>query len=136
MLKFLLIALGGAFGSILRYLLHGSVQRWVDTTWPLSSGAVFPFGTLAVNVLGCLAIGVLAGLFAGPWPLREEYRVGLTVGLLGGFTTFSTFGIDAFGLTNAGHGRMALVYMLASACLGFAAVVLGYRFVTRAFGVM
>ena len=74
MLKFALIAIGGAVGSVLRYLLHNSVQRWVDTTWPLSSGAAFPFGTLAVNVLGCLAIGVLAGLFAGPWPLREEYR--------------------------------------------------------------
>ncbi|MGD9647414.1 MAG: fluoride efflux transporter CrcB [Pirellulales bacterium] len=134
MLKLALIALGGAVGSLLRHALHGSVQRWVDTTWPLSSSAVFPFGTLAVNAIGCLAIGILAGLFAGPWPLREEYRVGLTVGMLGGFTTFSTFGLDAFGLTNAGHGRMALVYMLASCVLGLAAVFVGYRFVTRAFG--
>ena len=134
MLKFLLIALGGAVGSILRFLLHGSVQRWVDSNWPLSSAAVFPFGTLSVNVLGCLAVGVLAGLFAGPWPLREEYRIGLTVGLLGGFTTFSTFGIDAFGLTNAGHSRLAFIYMLASCVLGFAAVLVGYRVVTRAFG--
>jgi len=133
MLKFLLIAVGGAVGSILRYLLHGSVQRWVD---PLHSGVVFPLGTLTVNVLGCLVIGVLAGLFAGPWPLREEYRIGLTVGLLGGFTTFSTFGLESFGLANQGSLRMALAYMLASCLLGFAAVLVGYRVVTRAFGVM
>lgn len=136
MLKFALIALGGAVGSVLRYLLHNSVQRWVDTTWPLSTGAAFPFGTLAVNVLGCLAIGVLAGLFAGPWQLREEYRIGLTVGVLGGFTTFSTFGVDAFGLTNAGHGRLAIIYMLTSCLLGFAAVLVGYRVVTRAFAML
>ena len=128
MLKFLLIAVGGAVGSILRYLVHGSVQRWVD---PLDDGAVFPLGTLTVNVLGCLVIGMLTALFSGPWPLREEYRIGLTVGLLGGFTTFSTFGLEAFGLVNQGNLRLALVYVLASCLLGFTAVLVGYRVVTR-----
>ena len=130
MLKFLLIAVGGAVGSILRYLVHGSVQRWVD---PLDDGAVFPLGTLTVNVLGCLVIGMLTALFSGPWPLREEYRIGLTVGLLGGFTTFSTFGLESFGLVNQGNLRLALVYVLASCLLGFAAVLVGYRVVTRVF---
>ena len=128
MLKFLLIAVGGAVGSILRYLVHGSVQRWVD---PLDDGAVFPLGTLTVNVLGCLVIGMLTALFSGPWPLREEYRIGLTVGLLGGFTTFSTFGLESFGLVNQGNLRLALVYVLASCLLGFTAVLVGYRVVTR-----
>ena len=128
MLKFLLIAVGGAVGSLLRYLVHGSVQRWVD---PLDDGAVFPLGTLTVNVLGCLVIGMLTALFSGPWPLREEYRIGLTVGLLGGFTTFSTFGLEAFGLVNQGNLRLALVYVLASCLLGFTAVLVGYRVVTR-----
>ena len=128
MLKFLLIAVGGAVGSILRYLVHGSVQRWVD---PLDDGAVFPLGTLTVNVLGCLVIGMLTALFSGPWPLREEYRIGLTVGLLGGFTTFSTFGLESFGLVKKGNLRLALVYVLASCLLGFTAVLVGYRVVTR-----
>ena len=128
MLKFLLIAVGGAVGSLLRYLVHGSVQRWVD---PLDDGAVFPLGTLTVNVLGCLVIGMLTALFSGPWPLREEYRIGLTVGLLGGFTTFSTFGLESFGLVNQGNLRLALVYVLASCLLGFTAVLVGYRVVTR-----
>ena len=130
MLKFLLIAVGGAVGSLLRYLVHGSVQRWVN---PLDDGAVFPLGTLTVNVLGCLAIGMLTGLFSGPWPLREEYRIGLTVGLLGGFTTFSTFGLESFGLVNQGNLRLALAYVLASCLLGFTAVLVGYRVVTRVF---
>ena len=128
MLKFLLIAVGGAVGSLLRYLVHGSVQRWVN---PLDDGAVFPLGTLTVNVLGCLVIGMLTALFSGPWPLREEYRIGLTVGLLGGFTTFSTFGLESFGLVNQGNLRLALVYVLASCLLGFTAVLVGYRVVTR-----
>jgi CrcB protein len=64
-------------------------------------GSNFPFGTLSVNLLGCLAIGFLAAIFVGPVPLREEYRLGLVVGLLGGFTTFSAFGFETFLLLSA-----------------------------------
>ena len=90
MLKVLLIALGGAAGSVLRYLLHGWLQR--------AAGIRFPLGTLAVNVLGCLLIGCLAALFLAHSQIREEYRLGLTVGVLGGFTTFSTFSLETFKL--------------------------------------
>ena len=95
MLKFSLIALGGALGSIMRYALQGWVQRF-------SSGA-FPTGTLAVNATACLAIGFLSGWFAGPQLIREEYRIGLTVGILGGYSTFSTFALESFNLSNDGE---------------------------------
>lgn len=127
MLKWLLIAGGGAFGSVLRYAVQGWVQRL--------AGGVFPLGTLVVNVSSCLAIGLLAGLFAGPQLVREEYRIGLTVGVLGGYSTFSTLGLETFNLTNDGELRLALANMLASCGVGFAAVWLGYRLAERWWGV-
>jgi CrcB protein len=127
MMKWLVIAAGGALGSILRYAMQGWVQRW--------AGATFPAGTLAVNVLGCLAIGFLAAALSGPVIMREEYRMGLTVGILGGFTTFSTFGLETFNLANDGQFRWALANVVLSCGLGFAAVWLGYRAAERWFGV-
>lgn len=126
MTKYLLIAVGGAFGSVLRYALQGWVQRLV-------SGG-FPLGTLAVNVLGCLVLGFLAAAFTGPILIREEHRVGLTIGVLGGFTTFSTFGLETFHLTNDGQFRLALANVLLSVGLGYAAVWAGYRFSEWWFG--
>jgi CrcB protein len=127
MLKWMLIAVGGAIGSVLRYALQGWVQR-------LSAGS-FPVGTLAVNATGCLVLGLLSGYFAGPHLVREEYRVGLTVGVLGGFTTFSTFGLESFNLANDGEFRLALLNMLLSCGVGFAAVWVGYRLAERVAGV-
>lgn len=126
MLKWLLIALGGAAGSMLRYALQGWVQR-------LSSGT-FPVGTLAVNVLGCLLVGLASGYFVGPQLVREEYRVGLTVGLLGGFTTFSTFGLESFNLANDSQMRLALANIVLSCGIGFVAVWVGYRLAERWYG--
>ncbi|MEX2117965.1 MAG: fluoride efflux transporter CrcB [Pirellulales bacterium] len=126
MTKYLLIALGGAFGSVLRYAMQGWFQR-------LSAGG-FPAGTLAVNLVGCLAIGFLSGWF--PTVLvRPEYRIGLLVGLLGGFTTFSAFGLETFNLANEGQFRMAAANVTLSCGLGFAAVWIGYRMAERWFGV-
>jgi CrcB protein len=128
MVKILFIAVGGAVGSVLRYLMQGWLQR--------ASGSVFPLGTLAVNVLGCLAIGVLAAAFAGAAAsVREEYHVGLTVGLLGGFTTFSAFGLETYLLASPGQYRHAAAYVALSVVLGLAAVWLGYRAGQRCFGV-
>jgi CrcB protein len=127
MLKWLLIAAGGACGSLLRYTFQGWVQR-------LSSGT-FPVGTLAVNVTACFVIGLLAGFFAGPQLVREEYRIGLTVGVLGGYSTFSTFGLETFNLANDGQYWLALVNMLVSCAAGFLAVWLGYRVSERWMGV-
>jgi len=126
MSKYLLISIGGAFGSVMRYVIQGWVQR-------LGNGT-FPVGTLAVNVIGCFAIGILSAIFAGPTLIREEYRIGLTIGILGGFTTFSTLGLETFNLTNGGQFRMALANMGLSCGLGFAAVWVGYRMTERWFG--
>jgi CrcB protein len=119
MTKWLLIAAGGAFGSVLRYAVQGWVQR--------ATNGSFPAGTLAVNVLGCILIGFLTALFTGPFLIREEYRVGLSVGILGGFTTFSTFGLETFTLMNAGQFGWASLNIILSCGLGLFAVWLGYR---------
>lgn len=126
MLKLLLIAAGGALGSLARYAVSGWVQRLGDGT--------FPVGTLTVNVLGCLAIGFLHALFAGPHLIREEYRIALTIGLLGGFTTFSSFGWETFALASDGEGWRALMNLLLSVTLGLSATWLGYRLAIRWFG--
>lgn len=119
MTKVLLIAAGGAAGSTLRYLAAGWVQKL--------SGASFPFGTLAVNVVGCLLIGCLGAAFAGPVLIREEYRVAILVGALGGFTTFSTYAWETLSLANDGQIARALANVLLSNAVGLLAVWIGYR---------
>ena len=94
MFRVSLIFLAGGCGCLLRYGIAGWAQR-------LGNGS-FPVGTLVVNVLGCVAIGFLASLFTGPILIREEYRLAILVGLLGGFTTFSTFGYETITLTDGG----------------------------------
>jgi CrcB protein len=90
---------------------------------------------LAVNVIGCFVIGVLNMVFAERIPIRMEYRVVLTVGVLGGFTTFSSFGWETFSMANEGQGLRAMMKMLLSITLGFMAVWLGYRLAERWIGV-
>ena len=97
--------------------------------------SVFPVGTVCVNVLGCLLIGLLAGYFSGPQLVREEYRIGLTVGVLGGFTTFSTYGLETFNLANGGEFRLAALNIVLSNVIGLLAVVVGYRLAERFVGV-
>ncbi len=126
MLKWAMIAVGGASGSLLRYSVEGWVQR--------VSGSVLPVGTFVVNVSACFLIGFLSGLFAGPQLVREEYRVGITVGLLGGYSTFSTFGLETFNLANDGEYTWALVNMVGSCAAGFVAAWLGHRIAERWFG--
>lgn len=122
-----LIALGGAFGSVMRYLVAGWGQRLVD--------GAFPLGTLMVNIVGCLFIGVLNVAFTGPVLIRPEYRMALTVGILGGFTTFSTFGWETFSLANDREFIRAAVNVVLSVGLGLAAVWAGARLAERWFGV-
>lgn len=126
MLQIFLIALGGSVGSVLRYLLAGWGQRL--------TGGTFPLGTLIVNVLGCLVIGFLNALFNGPLMIRQEYRLALTIGVLGGFTTFSAFGWESFSLANDGQYFRAILNILLSITLGLVAVWLGYRLSQRWFG--
>jgi CrcB protein len=127
MLKSTLIMAGGALGSLARYLVQGWGQELTRGT--------FPIGTLVVNVSGCFLIGVLNMVFNGPLPIRMEYRVALTVGVLGGFTTFSAFGWETFSMANEGQGLLAMLNMLLSITLGFAAVWIGYRLAERLYGV-
>ena len=123
MLKYVLIAVGGGLGSVLRYWMHGWVQR--------VTGVDYPWGTFAVNVTGCLLIGCLAAAFGAHSQVREEYRLGLTVGVLGGFTTFSTFGLETFRLAEMGSLGLALLNMAASCGAGLLAVAIGYWMIAR-----
>ena len=106
-----LIALGGAAGSVLRYLLGGVVQS--------VTGRGFPIGTLSVNVLGCLLIGIFARLFLN-MQSATAMRSFLIVGFCGGFTTFSAFSYETVGLVEGGElGRAAAYVMLSVAlCIG------------------
>ncbi len=116
---YLLIGLGGFFGSMLRYAVSTGVQR-------LDPDASFPYGTLAVNGLGCLALGLLAGLADARGVLGPEARLGLMIGLLGGFTTFSTFGYETLALLREGAWAPAAANVAGSVVIGLAACWLGY----------
>lgn len=118
-MKFLAIAAGGSVGALLRYSLSGLAQRMTDDA--------FPVGTLVVNLTGCLVIGFLGALFSGPALVRDEWRLFLLVGLLGAFTTFSTFGFETMALMEDGEWVRAALNLALSNGLGLAAVWLGYR---------
>lgn len=117
-MRLLLIALGGAVGSILRYLLSGLVQSGAGDT-------AFPVGTLAVNLLGCLAIGVLTELSESRGVLDPEMRGLLVVGLIGGFTTFSTFANETLSAFRDDAFLIAAGNVLLSVAFGLAAVWVG-----------
>jgi fluoride exporter len=119
MLKPILIFLGSGLGGVLRYALGNWVQNL--------SGGKFPLGTLAVNVLGCLVIGLLSATLASRFPVREDYRLALVVGLLGGFTTFSSFGMETFALVDGGHYLHAAVNIALSVIVCLIAVWSGHR---------
>lgn len=127
LLKLGLIFLGSGIGGVCRYLLGGWIQRFGNGT--------FPIGTLTVNIAGCLVIGFLSAAFAGRWLVREEYRIALTVGILGGFTTFSSFGLETFVLLNDGEYVRAAMNIGLSLGAGLAAVWIGYRLAERWLGV-
>lgn len=113
------IALGGALGATLRYVIGlGLEQR-------LGSG--FPYGTLAVNLVGCLLIGLVAASFSAASGAREPWRLFIVVGCLGGFTTFSSFGLDTLRLLESGQLGQATVYVLVSNLGGLALCWLGTR---------
>ncbi|HTW85034.1 MAG TPA: fluoride efflux transporter CrcB [Candidatus Sulfotelmatobacter sp.] len=114
----LLVAAGGAIGSVLRYAVALlAIGRW---------GPGFPWGTLIVNVVGCFAIGAIAELATdGLLGMSPNARLFLATGICGGFTTFSSFGLDALQLTRAGALAGAFAYVAGSLILGLAAVYAG-----------
>jgi CrcB protein len=113
----LLIAAGGALGSVARYLVAGAVHR---VTPPF-----FPYGTFVVNVTGCLVFGVLAGLANERAVLGPNARMFLLVGVLGGYTTFSTFGFETFELLRSARFGAALANAGGQVVAGVAGVWLG-----------
>ena len=111
----LAVALGGAIGSVARYLVGiGSGKLF---------GMAFPWGTLIINITGSFLIGAFIGLFATRWDLSQTVRVFLTVGICGGYTTFSTFSLDAFYLMERGENLASTAYMIGSVVLSVSALV-------------
>lgn len=119
---YLWVGLGGFIGSVARY----GVALW------LAPGEIgrFPWATFAVNCVGCLLIGVLAGVFARA-PAPDAVRLFAITGVLGGFTTFSAFGLESVTLLRRGDLGAALLYILGSVLVGVVAVWLGLRLASR-----
>ncbi|MGE5139673.1 MAG: fluoride efflux transporter CrcB [Rudaea sp.] len=113
-----LIGIGGAIGSIGRYLVSGLVQQLTDS-------ADFPYGTVAVNLIGCFVIGLLSQLAETRGLFTPESRSLVFVGFLGGFTTFSTFSNESLNLFRDGEGLTALANVGAQVVFGLGAVWLG-----------
>jgi CrcB protein len=126
MLRIVLIFAGGGCGSVLRYLMQGWLQRF--------SGASFPLGTLLVNISGCFLIGFLGGLFFGPRPINPDYRFAILTGILGGYTTFSTFGWETWQLGNERQYLFAALNVVLSVAIGLFAVWLGKQLAQIIYG--
>ncbi|MGL3212909.1 fluoride efflux transporter CrcB [Bradyrhizobium sp. BR 1433] len=118
------VAIGGSLGSVARYLVAIGAGRLVGTE--------FPWGTLVINIVGSFLIGVFAEAFALSWNASQAMRVFLTVGICGGFTTFSTFSLDAIVLMQRGELWSAGTYIAASVALSIFALFGGLLLV-RAF---
>lgn len=108
---YLAIALGGALGSVLRFALNEAISN--------RFGRAFPWGTLSINVIGSFLIGVLVVLLLERWEVSPAVRLGLMVGVLGGFTTFSSFSLEVVNLMQNGAFLRAMTYVAASvtACI-------------------
>lgn len=117
MLKIASIALGGAAGALLRY--------WTSTGVHAMLGRDFPYGTLVVNVAGSLLIGLSTALLADRLSLSPEWRAGIVIGLLGAFTTFSTFSIETLNLIEQREFLRAVANIVLSVLLCLAAAALG-----------
>jgi CrcB protein len=125
----LAVAAGGALGASARYLLTGAIAGW-GATLPGWGAAM---GTFAVNAIGCFLMGLAVETLALRWTPSPEMRAFLTAGLLGGFTTFSTFALDAALLQRQG-GALAFAYVAGSVLAGLGGLWLGMAAGRRFFG--
>jgi CrcB protein len=120
----LAVAAGGALGSVARFMVGvGSTRLF---------GLTFPWGTLIINIVGSFLIGAFVELFALKWDLPQEARVFLTVGICGGFTTFSAFSLDAYVLIERGEWWLATGYVVGSVVLSIGALVAALHLVRAA----
>jgi len=113
-----LIAVGGAVGSVARYLFSTAVLR--------ATGSLFPIGTFAVNVVGCFVFGAIAGAAEQRVQLTPELRLFLLVGVLGGFTTFSSYAFESFALIRDGQFAAAAVNVVGQVLAGLVGLWAGY----------
>jgi CrcB protein len=111
------VALGGAVGASGRY----AVDRYIEAR----SDAIFPWATFTVNVTGCLLIGFIAAALVDRHHLPAWVRIGLVVGVVGGYTTFSTFAQESLDLVDARRFTIALAYTMVSVVAGMGAVLIG-----------
>lgn len=116
-MAYLIVFLGGGLGAALRHGVNVGTARLF--------GASFPYGTLTVNIVGCLVMGLLTGYFAFKGDVSQHWRLLLTTGILGGFTTFSAFSLDVAVLYERGDVALAALYVLASVVVSLAAVFAG-----------
>lgn len=122
----LLVALGGAMGSVARFKLSGLVLHHT-VEWK------FPLGTFIVNILGCLIIGILAGLAEKDNLFSPDIRLLLFTGLMGGFTTFSAFGLETMFLLRRGETLIAGSYILLSIGVGLSIMWMGFNVIAKSF---
>lgn len=117
MFKSLLVFIGGGFGAVFRYLLASWIYKVV--------GSDFPYGTLVVNISGCFIIGIFMTMAEDRFLISPFIRIFVAVGIIGGFTTFSTFNFETFELLREGAVALALLNVGASVVLGLSAVWIG-----------
>ena len=120
MKELLFVCIGSFFGGRARYLVGRAIQSWVAVS--------FPWGTVAINIVGCFLIGLLSGLSLGG-QISPATKLVLVTGFCGGFTTFSTFMNENLLLGRDGAMLSAVLYTLASLALGLIAVIIGYQIV-------
>jgi CrcB protein len=123
MTAYLIVALGSALGGALRHAVNLGAARLLGTSWP--------YGTFAVNVVGSFVMGLLAGYFALRATASQAWLLFLTTGILGGFTTFSAFSLDAALLVERGRLDAMAGYVLGSVALSIGALFLGLAIVRR-----
>ena len=111
------VALGGALGASARYLIDQAIEQ--------RSFSIFPWATFTINVTGCFLIGVIAAALVDRHHLPAWIRIGLVVGVIGGYTTFSTFAQETLSLIDANDAAVALAYGVGSIAVGIAAVYAG-----------